>query len=364
MIKKSIRIACKLFKIAKLCHKTTSIYSTDYFAVFLRSIRLCRQKRFSPEEAFRLGLFKPTISSSEFSKYVSRKKLTKVQESLNPPSWAPLTKNKSIFYKYCMALGVPVPDLYAIYFRETPGWSFNNSILTTRDDWKRFFDNHLPQEFVIKPVRGAHGRGVNIFRKTEKGFIDTSAKLYKTGEIYDLMFLSNEHNSFLIQERLKNHPELIRLSDTQYLQTVRMITLIDSKNKHHILQAHLKLIMGQSVIDSFEYGLTGNIQSKVFLGDGVLKPAVKLNLNGSGIKTISAHPKTGVCFDRFHLPMWPQVCQLVKVVAPKFLPIRTIGWDIALTETGPFIVEANIWWDPVNQHGDMKAVFEQLQSAI
>jgi hypothetical protein len=31
------------------------------------------------------------------------------------------------------------------------------------------------------------------------------------------------------------------------------------------------------------------------------------------------------------------------------LPLRAIGWDIAITPCGIKIVEGNIWWNPLNR---------------
>ncbi|MBN9282025.1 MAG: hypothetical protein J0H37_07220, partial [Hyphomicrobium denitrificans] len=50
----------------------------------------------------------------------------------------------------------------------------------------------------------------------------------------------------------------------------------------------------------------------------------------------------------FRLPDWTLVTELALRAARTFLPLRTIGWDIALTPDGPVIVEGNRWWDPPN----------------
>lgn len=360
IFKRPVQKLQHLFSIARFCHRTTSIWSTNYLTVFLRSVRLCNEERFLPAEAFRLGLFRPNLSPTELSKYTSRKKLTKIQKSLNPVQWAPLLKDKSIFYKYCMALDVPIPKLYAIFFNRNAGWSYNGSVLRSRDEWERFFDSQLPSEFVIKPVRAAYGRGVNIFSKIKEGFIDAFARLYKAVDIYDTMLSSAEEDGFLIQQRLKNHAELVYLSSTEFLQTVRIITFVDSDYKCNILHAHFKPIVDQHVIDTFLQGLTGNVEAPVSLADGILKPANQITSSGEGIKTIYQHPKTGISFEGFKLPLWAEACRLVKETSLQFLPIRTIGWDVALTPNGPYILEGNIWWDPPNQHRIMDIILNAM----
>jgi len=372
-VRRAIKTFQALFEVAKYCRKLVPLWSPVYPAILLRAIRLCRRQRFLPDEAFRLGLFNPNLAYTEMSKFTSRKNLTKIQESTNPISWTPLLKNKGIFYRYCMALGIPIPKLYAIFFKKAAGWSYDGSVLASRKDWKKFFDNQLPATFVVKPTQGACGKGLNIFSRSNKKFIDVSGRVYESADLYDALLSDPQHESFIIQERLKNHPELLRLTGIEFLQTVRIITIVacgelapkglaesDRKNQCRIIHAHLKLITGQRVVDNFEHGLSGNIESLVSLTDGQLKPAVTMSLDGSGVHTIPNHPKTKIVFSRFHLPLWDQACKLVKEIAPKFLPVRAIAWDVGLTPDGPYIVEGNIWWYPPNQHRRMDVILNEL----
>ncbi|RKY07708.1 MAG: hypothetical protein DRP66_06140 [Planctomycetota bacterium] len=131
-----------------------------------------------------------------------------------------------------------------------------------------------------------------------------------------------------------------------------------------ILQAQLKLITGGNVTDNFEYGLTGNIQAQVSLADGKLAHAITIAPDGSGIKTVAAHPQTDICFAGFQLPFWSEARALVRQAALKFAPVRTIGWDIALTPDGPVVLEGNIWWNPSNQHKCMGRLLDTLCSDL
>jgi len=350
----------QFFRLLRLCHRAAPLYSPDYLRVLLRAFRLCYRQGYLPKEAFQLGLLNPELPDDELSKYASVKRQTEVLQSINPSSWESLVRDKGIFYLYCMALGAPIAKLYAIFFRKTPGWSYNGSPLKSRDDWKNFFDTQLPSEFVIKPAQGFLGRAVNIFSKTPDGFVDASGKSYKAEQIYHAISSDTKFDSFIVQQRLKNHPDLLRLTDTDALQTLRIDTFVDSDGKCRILHAHQKLITGRSITDNFERGLTGNLQADVSLDDGTLAPAVTMDANGLGIKTVPIHPGTDRTIEGFQLPWWTQACRLVTETASHFLPIWTIGWDIALTPDGPLISEANIWWAAHNQHQCAGAILDVL----
>jgi hypothetical protein len=53
----------------------------------------------------------------------------------------------------------------------------------------------------------------------------------------------------------------------EYLQTVRLTTLVDTDRRAHVIHSHLKLITGSNVTDNFHGGGTGNFQARVDLQD-------------------------------------------------------------------------------------------------
>ena len=125
------RLFCE---IATLCHRTNPRWYPGYIFALGRALRLCKKERFEPAEAFRLGLFRWAQCNHGPSPYISRKRLTKAQETLNPTSWASLLKNKDLFYRYCTALGIPIPQLYAVIQSSSPGWSYTGRAIRARDD--------------------------------------------------------------------------------------------------------------------------------------------------------------------------------------------------------------------------------------
>ena len=345
IVKKTVRT----FQIAWFCHRIVPIWRRGYLRVLSRASRICRQRRFEPYEAYRLGLFQPTFEEGRLDDYTSRKSMTKLQKAVNPESWEPLLKNKGLFYRYLMALGLPIPRLYAIFFQKVPGWSPDSGILAGRADWERLLSDIPLQEFVIKPCRGAFGEGVKIFTRISDVFRDTDGNTFKAADIYDLMQAGTGVDAFVVQERLQNHPEICRLNPSEFLQTVRVTTFIDRRGICRILFAFLKLISGRRITDNLRGGLSGNMSATIRIEEGTLENAVVTDSAGKGARLFHKHPQTGVEFETFKIPRWSEITAMAKKAAVHFLPVRTIGWDIAVTPTDIKIIEGNIWWNPRNR---------------
>ena len=149
---------------------------------------------------------------------------------------------------------------------------------------------------------------------------------------------------------------LDRLAGSGYLQTVRVCTFVDRAGEAHVLHAHLKLTPPGAAIDNFGVGLSGSLQCCIDLDSGVPQAAVRLRGCGHGLELVDRHPETGIAFGESPLPYWEEFCEVVKEAAKRFLPVRAIGWDVAITPKGPVVVEGNIWWGPNNPHRNMDKV--------
>jgi hypothetical protein len=341
--------AARSLEIARFCHKVYPFWRPGYLKVYLRALQICRQRRFEPYEAYRLGLFQPAFEDKNLDNYTSRKITTKLEKAVNPESWELLLKDKGVFYRQLMAYGLPMPQLYAIFFQKVPGWSPYGVVLAGRDDWQRFIAAIEAREFVIKPCKSAFGKGIRIFTKESGAFRDTAGNTLKASDIYDLMRADKGFDSFVIQQRLYNHHEFCRMNPSDFLQTVRVTTFIDRKGQCHILFAFFKLIGSSNITDNFGDGLNGNMISIVNTRLGTLGPGFVTAAQGKGTTCFDKHPQTGVEFSSFAIPRWSEVIALAKQAAAHFMPIRSIGWDIVITPQDIKILEGNIWWNPLNR---------------
>jgi hypothetical protein len=261
--------------------------------------------------------FLPNIPAGADLGCVPKRDLIACQRRLNPTPWTALTEDKKLFYAYCAAMKLPVPTMWAVF--DTPdGWLSTGEIISERNDWQRVFNEDLPDEFVIKPAGGVYGLGVSVFKRTPSGFEDFNGDTTTASDLYETLRSDGSFQSFVIQERIYNHYDLIRFSGTRALQTARLVTWLRSDGE---------------VIDAV---------------NGTLGSALGPGQEGFGFRVVAEHPTTGATIDGFQLPYWREARELVCRAARLFRPLRTIGWDVALTSSGPVLIEDNVWWDPSN----------------
>ncbi len=59
-----------------------------------------------------------------------------------------------------------------------------------------------------------------------------------------------------------------------------------------------------------------------------------------GARVFIKHPDTNILLENFKVPFFFDACDLAKK-ATKYLPNKIVGWDIAISPTGPIIIEGN-----------------------
>ena len=353
------RIFKKLYQIAQFCKRYHSPLTFKYYLSLLYYLHLQIRKGFRQDEIFSLGLLSSSPSDKKSNKYISHLEFNKTLRTLNPIHlWVMVSANKGIFYMDCKNLNLPIPELYAILFRDFLSVSFRNSSLLKRDNLIEFIKNELPSEFCIKPTTGTGGIFVNTYTKTDDGIIDGFGEFKTEQAIYENIMNNKRYDSFIVQERLKNHPYLSKIHLSENLHTLRIITLVNSSGQCRILHGHINIATGQEIASQH-----GSLKISISLNDGSLEYGVFIDKKNGGFKKVNEHPETGQDFREFKLPLWEQVISLSKEAALKFLPLRTLGWDIAITEKGVLILETNTLYLPPYYFRPMDRFIDTLLNA-
>ena len=322
----------------------------NFPATFRRAVHLLGRELFRPDEIARLGLLRPEKSAADLRKVASRTAIVRIAEALNPVAARATVADKAVFYRRCEQMGIRVPRLLGV------------ARAREHESWRELFANGRPRHFVIKPVVGGWGRDVTVCEQTAANqFVAADGRQLSLEELERVMITAGRQQGCVIQERARNHRELERLSGSRYLQTARLITLLDRTGAPHILHGHFKIIVGDNWVDNYRYGQTGNFIARIAVADGRLETGAAPDLKRGGVLPVEHHPETGVRVTGFQLPDWPAVCELARTLAVRFAPLRWVGWDIALTPDGPLAIEGNWNLDAPNHNQCLDRIFDDLR---
>jgi hypothetical protein len=322
-------------------------YDTDWLSLLRRLAHLRYHGGFRPREALEHGLLDMQVSEPVLAAMISKRSLVELQSRVNPVRLDCLTEDKAVFYAYCGSLGLPIPRLFGVAAHPV-GYTSDGRPLRAAAEWRAFVEE-LPDEFIVKPSRGVYGQGIELFRRENGGLVGSTSGAHAGEDVGSAFFTDARYTCFVIQERLYAHPKLQELSGTSSIQTIRMWTDVDDQGDSRVVFAVFRAISGDHVIDNFASGETGNLLCCVDRARGTLDFGLGLGPDGFGWSKITHHPRTQVSFQDFLLPDWDAACALAKRAALLFLPMRTLGWDIALTPGGPKIIEANKRFDSANE---------------
>ena len=310
-----------------------------------RARRVRREGGWGYTEALWDGVLDPALTEDERRRCVSNHTATRLRGPLNPEGMSTLTSEKVVFHRYCAALGLPTPELYGVIGREG-GWSAAGRVIAGAEDFGRFMAEDVPDEVIVKPSDGGHGQGVWVIRRTAGRLFDHDGREHDPAGLYRALVPARGTSSLmLVQERLRNHPQVDAICPSDTLQTLRLITMIDADGRAHTLFAALRLGMAGGAVDNFSNGETGNGFAEISLSDLSIGPAHFGRPDGAGLLRSPDLPD-GRRVQGLRLPLVADARALVERAAPHFLPARSYGWDVALTTRGPVLVEGNFGHGP------------------
>ncbi len=226
-----------------------------------------------------------------------------------------ILRDKFLFYKYMKANGLNVPEVFAI---ERDGMLFDTFFNT-------FEKEKIKQEedYFVKDVSGECAS----FVKHVKDFNQLQS-------LQPLMLKGN----FLFQRKIVQHSEMNRLNPNA-VNTVRIVTINEDGNPY-LFAAILRVGTNKSgCADNTSAGgiALGIHEDGLLFENGMLKPQYGTLL--------SAHPDTGVVFKEFRIPFYKEAVDLVCRAHKFYYSVKAIGWDVAIAENGPVIIEGNDNWE-------------------
>jgi hypothetical protein len=298
-------------------------------------------------ELFDLLFFYREVPSHYFSRYLFKKWNTNTRnylpnkllgERVSPffydRSVKEVLDNKLFFAFFYGQFLTSLPKLLMYNHRRMFVINDNSVIINTVDEFsdlleELFKNNPDIESVIIKKTRASSG-GSNIF-KLSPGEIKGNPEMIS--KIYSETICSG----YLFQKTVKQHPDLNRLNPSS-LNTIRIDSFIDSDGNINLISAHIRMSINNLHVDNIS---SGGCSVGIDFQTGKLKKIAYSDLRKVGTEVFIEHPITKTVFEGFTIPYFEEVKALALKTA-SFIPgLRLVGWDIAIGESGPVLIEGN-----------------------
>jgi hypothetical protein len=200
---------------------------------------------------------------------------------------------------------------------------------------KRWLDEVGTSTVISKPVGGQAGKGVLQHSISHNGAIEVD------GRILDAPSLASLGLPRVFEPKLESHSDLAAVYAGS-LNTVRVLTFRDQNGTTRIFATRVRF--GRSGhTDNLS---SGGLAAAVAPDSGTVSgPAVSTSL--LGVQRFSEHPESGAQIEGLQLPHWPEVRDLVHAATSILPSARCVGWDVAITPSGPVLLEGNHNWGKI-----------------
>ena len=175
-------------------------------------------------------------------------------------------------------------------------------------------------EVICKPDDLCCGEGVEKIKK---------ADFKNLKEMYDTL---KSKSINIVEEVIIQHPEMSKLN-TSSVNTIRIYSIL-ANDKVNTIYACVRMGNSDRPVDNIN---AGGMYSPVDLESG------KISLPACDKENIvyETHPITGCKIQGHQIPYWQESLEMCREAGMKIPEIGYVGWDVAITEDGPLLIEAN-----------------------
>jgi alpha-L-glutamate ligase-like protein len=241
----------------------------------------------------------------------------------NPRSLFPVVDDKRRMHGLCRRIGVPSPELFAVI----ESHSQLRQLEEILDDYRNF---------VLKPNRGAAGRGVLIvtgryrdgFRRHDGKHLTLEDLRQHLCDILSGMYSLGGHpDSALIQQRVRLHPDFAPIC-YRGIPDIRVVLYRDVPALA-MLRLPTRESNGRANLHQ------GGIGAGIDLSTGVTHHAVQRH------RFLTRHPDTRETLLQRQVPQWREVLAMTQRVS-RAVGLGYVGVDVVIdAELGPMLLEAN-----------------------
>lgn len=178
------------------------------------------------------------------------------------------------------------------------------------------------RKVVYKPLESCEGRGIKTYSVEEYGSPEKAC---------DAIF-SEKTGRSILDEWLVQSDEMNKFY-SKGVNCIRVHTFL-YKGHFEFLDAKVSFGIDSDIVNAT---LDGNLFATVDVQTGMITS----DLTDYTLVCYKEHPVTHFTAKNTQLPCWEDVLDLAKKAAYRVPQVAYVGWDIALTDKGPVLIEGN-----------------------
>lgn len=283
------------------------------------------------------GMWRRDMPWSEKMGHLGTRAYVQALASANPEPYRKLSQHKLPEKALLTLLGFPTPRFLGIA-HPLGGRTAAGSPLESVEDFERFLASLTVDRICFKLMEGQGGAGflpVQVVR-TANGWLlaPLTGAAPETAAEFHARHIVPARNGRLIEEYLEQHPAYAWFNETS-VNTLRLLVYAAPNERARTLGGYLRIGRRGALVDNH---VAGGIVAGVDIASGVLGPA----FDGTAARRVyPTHPDSGRDIEGRALPFWRESLALAEATLDAFPKMRFAGFDIAVTPSGPTIVEIN-----------------------
>lgn len=261
---------------------------------------------------------------------------------LNPKKYYSIARNKYFTHIFLDAAGIKNKARLFCYYNPEAA-AATDSIGYDYSSVMRILKQKNVSECVIKTTESSHGDNVHLIYSIDYGTEDCILKTHNGTKISLRQLLSREP---LIFESVIKQTTQFNDFNSPSVNTIRFMTLLFPDKSVKIIAAFIKIGRKGACVDNAGKG--GNVDTGIDIDTGITYNSIQFD-GWRKIKDIETHPDSGNSVCKVKINEWDNIKTEIIRLQQALPYIKAAGWDIAITDDGPVVIEVNDFWDTTGQ---------------
>lgn len=331
----------QLLSFIKGLKKIVDYSSKSVFFILFDFWKLNRIKGITTEEYFQFELER---QDSEFrNSFLGVNEQRYYLDYLNPKKYYILARNKYITHKILENTGIGKTELYCYYHPEGNVLQSDDIGNKLQSVIKILKDKNV-SKCVVKTTESSSGKDVLVVNQITYMNDDCILHLFDDTEMNLSDLLTDI--PLIFENVIEQTGQLASLNESS-VNTLRFMTTLHPNGEAKVIGIFIRIGRIGKCVDNAGSG--GNVDACVDIETGKVKYPVQFD-DWRKIKYITHHPDNGNLIDGIVIDNWESIKRQVKDFQKSFPFIKAAGWDIAITEDGPIVIEVNDMWDRTGQY--------------